>query len=78
MYSILFVFAEDDLCENGGDDDDGNWSSFNQNSYSGHFMRSTSYIFLETILEETSDDLRTDSEKSSEEEGTTLYFIFSL
>lgn len=30
-------------------------------------MRSTSYIFLETILEETSDDLRTDSERSSEE-----------
>lgn len=74
-WSYLFVFTyfkivfyncvpDDDLCDSSDDD---NWSSFNQNSYGGNFVRSTSYIFLETILEETSDDLRTDSEKSSEE-----------
>ncbi|XP_060850641.1 uncharacterized protein LOC132929351 isoform X1 [Rhopalosiphum padi] len=56
---------EDDLCDNGEED---NWSSFNQSSYGGNIVSSTSYIFLETILEETSDDLRTDSERSSEED----------
>ncbi|XP_060874846.1 uncharacterized protein LOC132948422 isoform X3 [Metopolophium dirhodum] len=56
---------EDDLCDNGDED---NWSSFNQSSYGGNIVSSTSYIFLETILEETSDDLRTDSERSSEED----------
>jgi len=56
--------TEDDLCDNGEED---NWSSFNQSSYGGNIVSSTSYIFLETILEETSDDLRTDSERSSEE-----------
>ncbi|CAH1736788.1 unnamed protein product [Aphis gossypii] len=56
---------EDDLCDNGEED---NWSSFNQSSYGGNIGNSTSYIFLETILEETSDDLRTDSERSSEED----------
>lgn len=55
---------DDDHCDNGDED---NWSSFNQSNYSGNFVRSTSYIYLETILEETSDDLRTDSERSSEE-----------
>ncbi|XP_025414454.1 uncharacterized protein LOC112686414 isoform X3 [Sipha flava] len=56
---------EDNLCDN---DDEDNWSSFSQNNYNGNLVRSTSYIFLETILEETSDDLRTDSERSSEED----------
>lgn len=63
MSTFCYV-SEDDLCDSGDDD---SWSSFNQNSYSGNIVRSTSYIFLETILEETSDDLRSDSEKSSEE-----------
>lgn len=62
---IVFTFiTEDDLCDNGDED---SWSSFSQNNYNGNLVRSTSYIFLETILEETSDDLRTDSERSSEE-----------
>ncbi|XP_050425442.1 uncharacterized protein LOC126836246 isoform X2 [Adelges cooleyi] len=55
---------DDDL----GEGDDDSWSSFNQSNYGGNIGRSTSYIFLETILEETSDDLRTDSERSSEED----------
>jgi len=76
MYSIIrfYYVTEDDLCDNG---DENNWSSFNQNSYSGQFVRSTSYIFLETILEETSDDLRTDSERSSEE-GTLYIFTINI
>lgn len=65
------VTTEDDLCDN---DDEDNWSSFNQNNYNGNFVRSTSYIFLETILEETSDDLRTDSERSSEEGNIFLSY----
>lgn len=67
------VIIEDDLCDN---DDEDNWSSFNQNNYNGNFVRSTSYIFLETILEETSDDLRTDSERSSEEGNTFLSYKY--
>ncbi|XP_022177275.1 uncharacterized protein LOC111038463 isoform X2 [Myzus persicae] len=59
-----------DYFDNNEDDngDEDNWSSFNQSSYGGNIVSSTSYIFLETILEETSDDLRTDSERSSEED----------
>lgn len=66
--SNFYLVIEDDL----GDGDDDSWSSFNQSSYNGNLARSTSYIFLETILEETSDDLRTDSERSSEEGNTSL------
>lgn len=61
--SCFYRVTENDI----GDGNDDNWSSFNQNNYNGNIARSTSYIFLETILEETSDDLRTDSERSSEE-----------
>ncbi|XP_050524481.1 uncharacterized protein LOC126896076 [Daktulosphaira vitifoliae] len=64
-------FCGDHEDDNNDDDDladDDSWSSFNQSNYGGNIDRSTSYIFLETILEETSDDLRTDSERSSEED----------
>ncbi|XP_025190798.1 uncharacterized protein LOC112591256 isoform X2 [Melanaphis sacchari] len=64
-HTDYFDDNNDDLCDNGEED---NWSSFNQSSYGGNIISSTSYIFLETILEETSDDLRTDSERSSEED----------
>lgn len=67
---VFIRITEDDLCDNGDED---NWSSFSQNNYNGNLVRSTSYIFLETILEETSDDLRTDSERSSEEGYFLLY-----
>lgn len=66
---------DDDLCDNGDDD---NWSSFNQNNYSGNFVRSTSYIFLDTIVEETSDDLRSDSERSSEEGKSCTYYFYLI
>jgi len=63
--------TEDDF----GDNDEDNWSSFNQNCFNGNDARSTSYIYLETIQEETSDDLRTDSEQSSDEGNSYLYFL---